>query len=209
MIFDKKTIVQLGSKMNDSAASKPSAYAMRMMEKMGWKEGQGLGKDETGIAEHIIIHKREDKMGLGIDNMAAAESVTDNWWHSAFTANLNVFKSNMKKSSKKSDKEDKKEKKREKKDKKNKKDKKDKESKSKDLDNDGENVEASPKKRKEKRIREPEETSGSHPSYDDLFAATGGARLGMRARREQKGKIRRTEEGIYSNSTSTAGNPSI
>jgi hypothetical protein len=31
------------------------------------------------------------------------------------------------------------------------------------------------------------------PSFDDLFKATGGARLGMRARNKQTGKIARTE----------------
>ena len=31
-------------------------------------------------------------------------------------------------------------------------------------------------------------------SYEDLFAATGGARLGMRARAKQSGKLKRTEE---------------
>lgn len=46
--------------MNDLNASKPSAFALRQMEKMGWTEGKGLGKNEDGISNSIKIHKRED-----------------------------------------------------------------------------------------------------------------------------------------------------
>lgn len=38
------------------------------------------------------------------------------------------------------------------------------------------------------------------PSFEDLFKATGGARLGMRARREQPGKWKRAEAAIASKS---------
>jgi hypothetical protein len=36
--------------------------------------------------------------------------------------------------------------------------------------------------------------SSEPPSFDELFAATGGARLGMRARANQKGKLLRTQD---------------
>jgi hypothetical protein len=57
-----------------------------------------------------------------------------------------------------------------------------------------------------------------NPSFEDLFKATGGKRLGMRARSEQKGKLLRTEciegssavasTGLEKRSTSTHVNVS-
>jgi hypothetical protein len=34
------------------------------MEKFGWKEGQGLGKNEDGISDHIKAKKREENTGV-------------------------------------------------------------------------------------------------------------------------------------------------
>lgn len=39
-----------------------------MMEKMGWKDGEGLGKGRTGITEPIHIKKKTDKRGLDFTN---------------------------------------------------------------------------------------------------------------------------------------------
>ena len=49
------------------------------------------------------------------------------------------------------------------------------------------------KKKKKKSKKHEKETKKSNPTFEDLFAATGGARLGMRARADQKGKLLRTE----------------
>ncbi|RYG69442.1 hypothetical protein EON64_02725, partial [archaeon] len=57
MLLDKKTVQKLGSSLNHTSASKPSGYAVKLMEKMGWKEGQGLGKNEDGMASHVVISK--------------------------------------------------------------------------------------------------------------------------------------------------------
>jgi Pin2-interacting protein X1 len=52
-----------------------------------------------------------------------------------------------------------------------------------------------PKKRKLKdaTAAEAEGERDNGPSFEELFAATGGARLGMRARGSQQGKLQRTE----------------
>ena len=34
-----------------------------MMEKMGWSEGKGLGKDEDGILTHVKLKKRTEELG--------------------------------------------------------------------------------------------------------------------------------------------------
>ncbi|KAJ1427800.1 hypothetical protein B484DRAFT_450152 [Ochromonadaceae sp. CCMP2298] len=152
MLLNKKTINKLGLMMNDSAASKPSAFALRQMQKMGWVEGSGLGKDGTGITESLKIKKREESTGLGLEKVAEVE--VGAWWHDAFSSNLKLIKSKMKATGKTKDK----------------------------------------KRKKGAGETETEEGEGSDdPSYADLFKATGGARLGMRARADQKGKWRRTE----------------
>jgi len=48
-------------------------------------------------------------------------------------------------------------------------------------------------KRKKRDKQNPAEPSGP-PSFEELFKATGGARLGMRARADQQGKWIRTEQ---------------
>lgn len=42
-----------------------SKFGLKMLEKMGWKEGKGLGKKEDGKKENIKISKKIDNRGLG------------------------------------------------------------------------------------------------------------------------------------------------
>lgn len=35
-----------------------SDIALKLMSKMGWKEGKGLGKEETGITEPVALFKK-------------------------------------------------------------------------------------------------------------------------------------------------------
>jgi Pin2-interacting protein X1 len=34
-----------------------------MMQKMGWSEGKGLGKNEEGMVTHIKLKKRAEELG--------------------------------------------------------------------------------------------------------------------------------------------------
>ena len=105
MLVTKKTAVAMGLSIHDGVGSKVSVFARRQMEKMGWEEGKGLGKNETGISKHIKAVKRDDSSGLGLESAQAAEQ-PDNWWHDAFSKNLKTFSSSSggkKKRSKKRD----------------------------------------------------------------------------------------------------------
>lgn len=42
-------------------------FGSRMMAKMGFVEGQGLGKDGQGMAKPIEVTKRPKSLGLGVD----------------------------------------------------------------------------------------------------------------------------------------------
>jgi hypothetical protein len=179
LIVDKKTVHRLGSSLIESNATKPSAYAMKLMQKMGWKEGQGLGRHEDGIAKHITLSKRDDNLGLGHDNAASAEGAKDHWWNNHFSEKLAAFTSSIGKKNKKKTKKSK--------------DKKSRESSSSSSSSDSDDSD------RETATKSSSAASGADPSLDELFKLTGGKLFGMRARMEQKGKIRRTESGNHLN----------
>lgn len=69
------------SGFSDGAAEAPAGplgmgLAARMMEKMGWKEGQGLGRNQQGIATPLIAKKTDQRSGRIVvaDALPAADS---------------------------------------------------------------------------------------------------------------------------------------
>ena len=54
-------------------------FGMRLLTKMGWKEGSGLGKNGDGISKHIHARKRAIGTGVGADarNDASGASAVD------------------------------------------------------------------------------------------------------------------------------------
>lgn len=70
---------------------------MRMMQKMGYTEGKGLGKNEDGRKEHIKVKKKDDK--LGIDSKGYEWG--NEWWADAYNSALG--KKKKKKKMKKND----------------------------------------------------------------------------------------------------------
>jgi hypothetical protein len=117
------------------------------MKKMGWSEGEGLGKNKDGISKHIKAIKRDIGEGIGVkEEKNISNSIeSEEWWNNSYSSALSKI------SSKSSD-----------------------------------------KKKKKRKLNE--EASLDTPSLEDLFKATGGKRMGMRARMDQNGKFKRTEE---------------
>ncbi|CAG9467885.1 unnamed protein product [Pedinophyceae sp. YPF-701] len=58
-----------------------NGWGEKLMEKMGWKKGEGLGKEGQGIKEHIRVKKKDDNIGIGAD---LKYNWTEKWWESAF-----------------------------------------------------------------------------------------------------------------------------
>ena len=59
--------VQLGGHQNKAWAENKSSFGFKMLQKMGWSEGKGLGKHEDGQKTHTRIQKRHElEEGLGI-----------------------------------------------------------------------------------------------------------------------------------------------
>ncbi|KYB24768.1 PIN2/TERF1-interacting telomerase inhibitor 1-like Protein [Tribolium castaneum] len=42
-----------------------SKFGQKMLEKMGWSKGKGLGAKENGIVEHVKIPYKNDSKGMG------------------------------------------------------------------------------------------------------------------------------------------------
>jgi|JI61114C2RNA_FD_contig_51_3886397_length_421_multi_6_in_0_out_0_2 Pin2-interacting protein X1 len=58
---------------------------MKMLKKMGWTEGKGLGKGESGITDCVQQKRREDGLGLGQEDRKNF-NWNDNWWDTAFNS---------------------------------------------------------------------------------------------------------------------------
>jgi hypothetical protein len=69
----KKSSRKLAEGISESSAMKISGFAQRMMEKQGWKEGQGLGAQEQGRTSIIRVKKKDGTVGLGAKNEQETE----------------------------------------------------------------------------------------------------------------------------------------
>ncbi|KAJ1974352.1 hypothetical protein H4R34_004749, partial [Dimargaris verticillata] len=85
-LSERKTKVAIGADPNNLAwRNDTSGFGYRMLAKMGWKSGKGLGANEDGTTKHVAIKRKGDNMGIG-----ASVNTTDNWLNNAtgFTALL-------------------------------------------------------------------------------------------------------------------------
>ncbi|ALC48039.1 CG15561 [Drosophila busckii] len=65
-------------------------FAKKILSKYGWKEGDGLGKNNDGIAAPLKASLKFDNAGLGVDR---AKEFNDHWWERCFNeaaANVSV-----------------------------------------------------------------------------------------------------------------------
>jgi len=51
---------------NQAWRSDKNSFAQKLLSKMGWTEGKGLGKREDGIVDHVRVKRRIDAAGIGI-----------------------------------------------------------------------------------------------------------------------------------------------
>jgi G-patch domain len=96
-----------------TTTSVQSEFAKRQLERMGWSEGNGLGKDRQGRATPIIVKRRSDATGgLGIEKekvRQTQQTIQDEWWKDALgdtLCKLRNKKEKKKKKKRKSNKDD-------------------------------------------------------------------------------------------------------
>lgn len=147
-LVGRKHKAKLGADLNESVATGPNAFARAQLEKLGWKEGTGLGKNRDGRSEHIRVTKRREGQAIGAASTEIDPVVTGDLWFKTSVSQTLAKLAAAKKSKK------------------------------------------SKKSKKEKKKRKLDYTD------EELFEATGGARFGMRAQTQQKGKWNRAEDAI-------------
>ncbi|XP_034755937.1 PIN2/TERF1-interacting telomerase inhibitor 1 [Etheostoma cragini] len=59
---------------NSTWSKDDSKFGQKMLERMGWSKGKGLGRSEQGSTDHIKVKLKNDNYGLG-----TSASYEDNW----------------------------------------------------------------------------------------------------------------------------------
>ena len=170
--------------INERVAQGPSAWSQRMLEKQGWSKGKGLGKKEDGMVTYVKVAKKEDNAALGFKEAESVKSNEQWYFGDPFSSASVGGKAAVKlQAGRDSD------------------------------DSDASSVSSASRGSGGKRPRPAsapaaagdtvELSAAAFPGapqghdvqdfYKKLFKATGGARLGMRARRDQPGKWDRAE----------------
>lgn len=57
--------VKLNDTLNRAWKDDKTGFGFRMLQKMGWKEDKGLGKNEEGMVDSVKVKRRGDNEGLG------------------------------------------------------------------------------------------------------------------------------------------------
>ncbi|KAJ1957501.1 hypothetical protein IWQ62_005072 [Dispira parvispora] len=73
-----------------------SNFGFRLLQKMGWKEGKGLGAKEDGITKHLGVAKKRDNLGVGADHNTAENWLENTTGYSALLERLNQTVSDTK-----------------------------------------------------------------------------------------------------------------
>ncbi|XP_063370768.1 PIN2/TERF1-interacting telomerase inhibitor 1 [Cydia amplana] len=63
----KQKVINLRAK-NSAWSKDANKFGQRMLEKMGWSAGKGLGAKENGIVEHVVARYKNDDKGLGFQD---------------------------------------------------------------------------------------------------------------------------------------------
>jgi hypothetical protein len=90
--------IKLKDTLNTNWKDDKKGFGFRMLQKMGWKEDKGLGKNESGITTNVKVSKREEGLGLGMDKFVD-DNVGNKAWSStvqSYNAVLDMLKTTYK-----------------------------------------------------------------------------------------------------------------
>ncbi|KAJ2443357.1 hypothetical protein GGF42_006662, partial [Coemansia sp. RSA 2424] len=63
----KERMIFSADPRNTTWSSDKGRFGFKMLEKMGWSEGKGLGANEDGMKEHVKIKLKTNNFGIGAD----------------------------------------------------------------------------------------------------------------------------------------------
>lgn len=79
--------------LNKAWKNDKSGFGYKMLQRMGWSEDKGLGKNEDGITFNLKVSKRENGLGLGSEGLDGAGNRGWSETATSFNEVLNVLKS--------------------------------------------------------------------------------------------------------------------
>ena len=75
-LAERKTKQRFGADpQNKQWRDDKNRFGVKMLEKMGWTEGKGLGSRQHGQTEAIRVKMKQDNLGIGADKV----NTSDNW----------------------------------------------------------------------------------------------------------------------------------
>lgn len=88
--------VILKDTLNSHWKENKNGFGFRMLEKMGWTSEKGLGKNEDGMSDAVKVKRREDGLGLGMENVVDDKVGSKAWSStiSSFNSVLELLKNN-------------------------------------------------------------------------------------------------------------------
>uniref|UniRef100_K3WMW5 PinX1-related protein 1 n=1 Tax=Globisporangium ultimum (strain ATCC 200006 / CBS 805.95 / DAOM BR144) TaxID=431595 RepID=K3WMW5_GLOUD len=98
-VDEGQLMVQMGGMQNMAWAADTSKFGYKMLVKMGWAAGKGVGKDLQGQATHVKIARRSENLGVG----CSLKQAEVQGWSSTATSFADVLKTLNKKYGDKSD----------------------------------------------------------------------------------------------------------
>lgn len=80
--MSKKYHAKVAERSAVSTKKISSVFGEKMLKRMGWSEGEGLGKEKKGEVEPLQVRKRKENLGLGAAE--AKSKWNHNWWEELF-----------------------------------------------------------------------------------------------------------------------------
>ena len=80
--MSKKYLAKLTERSAVSKDKITSKFGEKMLKRMGWSAGEGLGKTKSGDTEPLQVRKRKENLGLGSDS--SKFKWNHNWWEELF-----------------------------------------------------------------------------------------------------------------------------
>ena len=91
--MSNKYLAKLSERSSVSSGKVNSAFGEKMLKKMGWTDGEGLGKEMQGDVEPLQVRKRKENLGLGAD--PKKQKWNHNWWEELFNDTAQKIKLSM------------------------------------------------------------------------------------------------------------------